>query len=123
MDGGSPRARLRAASKSAVDDEQLTRPKTPTTLTPMRLLAPAKINLHLRVFGVQSDGFHPLLSWMSTVGLFDRIEIERTENGIALSCDVPGIPVDARNLVHRAAQLMLSERTKPTAAPWERPRG
>jgi len=89
----------------------------------MRLLAPAKINLFLRVFGVQSDGFHPLLSWMSTVGLFDTIEIEETANGIALSCDVPGIPVDARNLVHRAAQLMLSERTKPTAAPWERPRG
>jgi 4-diphosphocytidyl-2-C-methyl-D-erythritol kinase len=73
----------------------------------MRLLAPAKINLHLRVFGVQSDGFHPLMSWMSIVGLFDTIDVEETANGIALSCDDPGIPVDARNLVYRAAQLML----------------
>src|SRR3954462_8854889 len=86
----------------------------------MRLLAPAKINLHLRVFGVQSDGFHPLLSWMSTVGLFDRIEIERTENGIALTCDDPSIPCDARNLVFRAANLMLAQRPrKPTALPWD----
>ena len=76
----------------------------------MRLLAPAKINLHLRVFGVQSDGFHPLMSWMSTVGLFDTIDVEETTNGIALSCDDPGIPADARNLVYRAAQLMLDER-------------
>jgi 4-diphosphocytidyl-2-C-methyl-D-erythritol kinase len=76
----------------------------------MRLLAPAKINLHLRVYGVQSDGFHPLLSWMSTVGLFDTIEVEESTNGIALSCDDPGIPCDARNLVHRAAQLMLETR-------------
>src|SRR6266516_2762340 len=83
--------------------------------SPMRLLAPAKINLHLRVFGVQSDGFHPLLSWMSTVGLFDTIEVEETTNGtvsndIGLSCDDPGIPCDARNLVHRAAQLMFDAR-------------
>ena len=76
----------------------------------MRLLAPAKINLHLRVFGVQSDGFHPLESWMSTVGLFDTIDVEETGNVIALSCDDPGIPCDARNLVHRAAKLMLDAR-------------
>src|SRR5947207_7858541 len=73
----------------------------------MRLLAPAKINLHLRVFGVQSDGFHPLLSWMSTVGLFDTIDVEESANGIVLTCDDPSIPCDARNLVYRAAQLML----------------
>src|SRR5947207_11241801 len=78
----------------------------------MRLLAPAKINLHLRVFGVQGDGFHPLMSWMSTVGLFDTIDVEETGNGIALSCDDPGIPCDARNLVHRAAHLMLSHRKR-----------
>src|SRR2546430_3028541 len=76
----------------------------------MRLLAPAKINLHLRVFGVQSDGFHPLLSWMSTVGLFDTIDVEESANGIALTCDDPSIPCDAQNLVCRAAQLMLDAR-------------
>lgn len=76
----------------------------------MRLLAPAKINLHLRVFSVQSDGFHPLMSWMSTVGLFDTIDVEKTTNGIALSCDDPSIPCGASNLVYRAAQLMLVAR-------------
>ena len=81
-------------------------------LPPMRLQAPAKINLFLRVFGVQDDGFHPLESWMCTVGLFDTIHIETSANGIELSCDDPGIPCDARNLVYRAADLMLTSGCK-----------
>src|SRR5688500_15610076 len=42
----------------------------------MRLLCPAKINLHLRVGRRRADGFHPLLSWMTTVGLFDTLTVE-----------------------------------------------
>lgn len=44
----------------------------------MRLLAPAKINLHLRVGKRRADGFHPLLTWMCTVGLFDTLTLEAT---------------------------------------------
>ena len=44
----------------------------------MRLLAPAKINLHLRVGPRRADGFHSLLSWMTTVGLFDNLVLEKT---------------------------------------------
>lgn len=39
----------------------------------MRWLAPGKINLHLRVGKRRADGFHPLCSWMCTIGLFDRL--------------------------------------------------
>jgi len=42
----------------------------------MQLLAPAKINLYLRVGPLGADGyegFHPLVSWMVTVGLFDTL--------------------------------------------------
>ena len=42
----------------------------------MELLAPAKINLHLRVGRRRDDGFHPLLTWMCTVGLFDTLTLE-----------------------------------------------
>ncbi|HLL88558.1 MAG TPA: hypothetical protein VK324_04590, partial [Tepidisphaeraceae bacterium] len=57
---------------------------------PHRFLAPAKVNLHLRVGPPRPDGFHPLLSWMCTVGLFDTLEIrfERAgDAGIALAID------------------------------------
>ncbi|MGA2500324.1 MAG: 4-(cytidine 5'-diphospho)-2-C-methyl-D-erythritol kinase [Tepidisphaeraceae bacterium] len=70
----------------------------------MDLPAPAKINLHLRVGNLRSDGFHPLLSWMVTVGLFDRLSIEQSDvPGIRLTCDDAGIPTDANNLVVKTA--------------------
>ena len=46
----------------------------------MRLLAPAKINLHLRVGPPRAaDGFHPLVSWMCCVGLFDTLTISTVD--------------------------------------------
>lgn len=74
----------------------------------MRLLAPAKINLHLRVGSRRQDGFHPLLSWMVTVKLFDTLELERARDpGIALRIDSTApvaVPNDRRNLVIRSAE-------------------
>src|SRR3954470_20887646 len=68
---------------------------------------PAKINLHLRVGPVRADGFHPLLSWMCTVGLFDNLELNAAPAGsplVTLSCDDPSLPTDERNLVVRIAR-------------------
>lgn len=82
----------------------------------MRLLCPAKVNLHLRVGPRRGDGFHPLLSWMVTVGLFDTLLLERIDApaaaaapGVALSCDRPDLPCDGRNLVVRVAAAWLAE--------------
>ncbi len=73
----------------------------------MELLAPAKINLHLRVGSPRSDGFHPLLSWMATIGLFDTLSIEQSDvPGIRLTCDDAGIPTDANNLVVKTAAAL-----------------
>jgi len=38
---------------------------------------------------------------------FDRLSFVRVPQGIQLSCSVPGLPTDARNLVYRAAALFL----------------
>jgi 4-diphosphocytidyl-2-C-methyl-D-erythritol kinase len=74
---------------------------------------PAKVNLHLRVGPVRADGFHPLLTWMCTVGLFDTLEMRtggRGERGgaaadvIRLTCEPPTVPADERNLVVRVAR-------------------
>src|ERR1041385_7431826 len=44
----------------------------------MRVLAPAKINLHLRVGHPRAgDALHPLLFWACSIGLFDTLEFER----------------------------------------------
>jgi 4-diphosphocytidyl-2-C-methyl-D-erythritol kinase len=87
-------------------------------LEPMRLSAPAKINLHLRVGQVQNDGFHPLLSWMTSVGLFDTLTLEDAPSGIVLTCDDPRIPTDASNLISRAVLLMQEVSQQHKARPF-----
>ena len=81
----------------------------PETAQPLRVAAPAKINLHLRVGPPRAgDGFHPLMSWMVTVGLFDNLEFTLTDTpGVRLTCDDPAIPTDASNLVVKTATGLL----------------
>src|SRR5690348_10232798 len=70
----------------------------------MRIPAPAKINLHLRVGPPRADGFHPLLTWMVTVGLFDTLVFvrrsmlaaRRPRGRFSLSTDHPDLPIDDR---------------------------
>ncbi len=55
----------------------------------------------------REDGFHPLLSWMVTIGLFDILEIEQSPRpGIELFCNWPDVPCDGRNLVWKAAAAL-----------------
>ncbi len=37
--------------------------------------APAKLNLFLRVGALGADGFHPVVSWMCTIGFFDTLSL------------------------------------------------
>jgi 4-diphosphocytidyl-2-C-methyl-D-erythritol kinase len=84
----------------------------------MRVLAPAKINIHLRVGPRRPDGFHPLLSWMTTVGLFDTLTFTRVRSkggapgaAVTLRCDHPDLPCDRRNLIVKIADALRAEST------------
>ena len=75
----------------------------------MEFLAPAKINLSLRVLGRRADGFHGLESLMCPVSVFDTLEVtRRAEGGLEFVCDDPALPTDDDNLVVRAARLFGS---------------
>ncbi len=85
----------------------------------VRIFAPAKVNLFLRIVGQRSDGYHLLESLMAPVSLYDAIEIqaerrEQSELRITLTCDKPDLPTDQSNLAYRAALLMCRE-TETTA--------
>ncbi len=74
------------------------------------LQAPAKINIGLWVKFKRPDGFHELASIMQTISLADIITInENTEHGIRITCSHPDVPLDATNLVHRAATIFLDQ--------------
>lgn len=77
----------------------------------MRWIAPAKINLSLRVLGKRADGFHELESLMVPISVCDALEIEeRVEQGLQFECSDPSIPSDDGNLVVQAVRLFC-ERT------------
>ncbi len=67
---------------------------------------PAKINLGLKILFKRDDGFHELETLMQMVSLYDRVVLERLDNGIELICDQPDIPDGPENLVWRAAQIL-----------------
>ncbi|MFZ0886929.1 MAG: 4-(cytidine 5'-diphospho)-2-C-methyl-D-erythritol kinase, partial [Candidatus Binataceae bacterium] len=75
-------------------------------------LAPAKINLFLRVVGRRPDGFHQLDSVFLPISIHDRIAIEirpSRAGSITLKCDRAGLPLDERNLAVRAARAFMNE--------------
>jgi len=81
------------------------------------VLAPAKINLFLRITGRRPDGYHLLSTWMQKVDLCDTIELTADGEGVRFSCIGDGIPCDHNNLVHRAADLFLQAARGRTNAP------
>jgi 4-diphosphocytidyl-2-C-methyl-D-erythritol kinase len=70
--------------------------------------SPCKVNLVLNILGKRADGFHELETVMQPVNLCDKMTFERTGSGLRLTCSHPELPVDARNLVYRAATSFLA---------------
>ena len=95
----------------------MTNSSSPLSTSPSEttVLAPAKVNLILRILDRRSDGFHNLWSLMQTVGLEDEVSIRLSPGhaDIRLRCDSQALSVDHTNLVYRAASAVLrqSERT------------
>jgi 4-diphosphocytidyl-2-C-methyl-D-erythritol kinase len=77
----------------------------------MQVLAPAKINLSLRVLGRRSDGFHEIETLISPISLADKIDIEKQNRWIDFSCDDPTLSSGDDNLVVRATKAFF-EKTK-----------
>lgn len=65
----------------------------------------AKINLHLRVLGRRSDGFHELCTVFQTVSLHDELTFYESDN-IELLCDDAAIPTGESNLIVKTAGIV-----------------
>ncbi|WP_348921428.1 4-(cytidine 5'-diphospho)-2-C-methyl-D-erythritol kinase [Enterococcus rotai] len=69
--------------------------------------APAKINLGLDALYKRQDGYHELEMIMASVDLADRLTFELLpENEIIIETDSSFLPVDRRNHVYQAAELL-----------------
>ncbi len=70
----------------------------------VRVRAPAKLNLGLRVLARRHDGYHEIETVFLPLTLFDELSLEETGGGaVTLECDDPGLPAGGENLAVRAA--------------------
>jgi len=74
----------------------------------MLWMAPAKINLFLRVLRKRADGYHDIFSLMQKITLYDELTFSPRPRGIVLNCPGTDLPVDDGNLVVRAARAIFS---------------
>ncbi len=76
----------------------------------MLIKAPAKINLSLDVLYKRDDGFHELEMIMTTIDLFDHIQLtELDEDVIHIKSEKKFVPDDKRNLAYQAAEKLKSK--------------
>lgn len=76
----------------------------------MYLKAYGKINLALDVLRKREDGYHDVRMIMQTVGIFDGIEITRTDTGrIEIETNLFYLPTDENNIVYKAAKMLFDE--------------
>lgn len=76
----------------------------------MKLRAFAKINLGLDVIRKREDGYHEVRMIMQTIQMYDQLEIEKKQTpGIHLTTNLPYVPANENNLVHKAAKLLMDE--------------
>jgi 4-diphosphocytidyl-2-C-methyl-D-erythritol kinase len=107
-----------APAKGTTDVDEAATVRSPGTL---RVPAPAKLNLFLRVVGRREDGFHELETLVVPLSLGDRLEIHaRADPGrfrtLSLSLAVrgdpsliEGVPAGEDNLALRAAAALAQE--------------
>lgn len=79
----------------------------------LRLPAPAKLNLMLRVVGRRPDGYHVLQTVFQFIDLCDWITLRPRDDGhIGLARPLPGVPEES-DLTVRAAKLLREEAGSP----------
>ena len=73
----------------------------------MEEVAPAKINLSLRVLRTREDGFHEIETLMVPISLYDSLQVAPAD-AFEFRADDPALPMGDDNLVVRAADLFFS---------------
>ncbi|RTZ90278.1 MAG: 4-(cytidine 5'-diphospho)-2-C-methyl-D-erythritol kinase [Deltaproteobacteria bacterium] len=75
----------------------------------VKVWAPAKINLFLKVVRRLTSGYHEIESLMVPITLADEVELvlERSQTWpVEIHCDDPAIPTDSDNLVFKAVMAL-----------------
>jgi 4-diphosphocytidyl-2-C-methyl-D-erythritol kinase len=75
----------------------------------VRVRAPAKINLTLRILGTRPDGYHELRTMLQSLALHDTLTFTPIAGAFTIECNDSQCPVDDSNLVWHAAEWLWRE--------------
>jgi 4-diphosphocytidyl-2-C-methyl-D-erythritol kinase len=70
----------------------------------VKVHAPAKVNLSLRVVAVRADGYHELRTIFQSIALHDTLTVRAERGPFRFEADDPACPGDSTNLVWRAVE-------------------
>jgi 4-diphosphocytidyl-2-C-methyl-D-erythritol kinase len=81
--------------------------ETGSPAPPLRVRAPAKVNVYLEILARRPDGYHDLRTVMQAVSLCDELTFApRADGEVTLTCAHPGLGDPDENLVTRAARAL-----------------
>ena len=89
------------------------KPKAAFKLSPVKVLAPAKLTLSLRITGVREDGYHLIDAEMVTLDFADELLIEEGEGLVMLAGREAGTELSDRELGDESS-LYTSENLDPS---------
>jgi 4-diphosphocytidyl-2-C-methyl-D-erythritol kinase len=69
----------------------------------IEMLAPAKLNLFLKITGLRDDGYHEIVSIFVPIALYDTLKIRKGEKKLEVDCIGRELPRGKDNIVYRAA--------------------
>lgn len=76
----------------------------------MKIKAPAKINVYLKVLGRRDNGYHDLVMLNQKLSICDELDVVvQSGDGsspIVMTCDDASLPCDSSNLCWRAAEMI-----------------
>jgi 4-diphosphocytidyl-2-C-methyl-D-erythritol kinase len=80
-------------------------------MSELTIQAPGKINLHLRVKGTRSDGYHDLESifWALDFGDTLRFRLLAEPETVDIRVSVAGVPPGEENIIYKAVSLFRAE--------------
>ncbi len=79
-------------------------------MTSIKVLAPAKVNLFLKVLNKRKDNYHNILTLFEKISLADDIKITKIPKGIVVSSDKLITTNPRDNIAYRAAELLLKHK-------------
>lgn len=79
-------------------------------MTSIELLAPAKVNLFLKILKKRKDGYHDLHTLFERVDIADRIKLTKIPRGIKICSGTDITPRQKDNIAYKAADILIKEK-------------